>query len=209
MFPIPAQRPFSDKAPEEFLALTKRINLTFLEQRAAEHPELYEEQRRVVFAMGQRALDGQQEQKRQQFEDEYRRFLQEGPEEELLAVCHGDCHPNNILFQYPEGRESPKVALIDWQLSSLASPMRDLTFVLYACGSKEALSRAGELIRIYHASICRNLQEFGCNTDKVWWFYRKCVNIFTTGFSSHVRRGLPKSFSISGLIVAAVWFIKN
>ncbi|ERL89490.1 hypothetical protein D910_06856 [Dendroctonus ponderosae] len=159
---------FRDKAPEQFLELTRKIERNFLEQRAAQRPELYEEQRRVVLAMGKTALDGQHEERRQQFEVEYRRFLEEEPEEELLAVCHGDCHPNNILFQYAEGLESPKVALIDWQLSSLASPMRDLTFVLFACASKEALDRRGELLLIYHASIRTSLQEFGCEADKLF-----------------------------------------
>ncbi|CAH1123204.1 unnamed protein product [Ceutorhynchus assimilis] len=165
------------KQPKAFENLTENIKLNFLKQREVKMPAHYKHMRQVVLEKGAQAVLGNAKAQRcyNQFQNAYWQYLdedQENPENDILVVSHGDCHPDNILFKYDEITAKPKeLRFIDWQLSSTESPINDISFVLFTCAGEDVLSRCEELFQIYHGTIEENLTEFGCDSDEVGSFW--------------------------------------
>ncbi|KAL1517759.1 hypothetical protein ABEB36_001485 [Hypothenemus hampei] len=164
---------YGNKYPNKFKELIKSIKNNFLEQREAKNPELYQHQRDVVFKVCKKAVQNNATALKavEKFKMKYLSFWNENktnPEEDVLVVCHGDCHPGNILIKYKDIKIPEKICLIDWQLSSAASPIRDLSFALFTCASKEVLLRSNDLLELYHKIIEKNLREFGCEPAHVF-----------------------------------------
>ncbi|KAG5896760.1 hypothetical protein JTB14_031739 [Gonioctena quinquepunctata] len=93
--------------------------------------------------------------------------LSAGPQS---VIIHGDCWCNNFLFKYQgTNKGSPsKVAIIDWQISMLASPVIDLSYFLYACCSGTELNSFEELLRFYYNSFSTQLTKLGSNPEELF-----------------------------------------
>ncbi|XP_060517214.1 uncharacterized protein LOC132696418 [Cylas formicarius] len=93
-------------------------------------------------------------------------------EEPTSVISHGDCWNNNFLFTYKNHdihHENPqKVALLDFQLSRLSSPVFDLSYYLYTACSEEQLGNFEDLLHIYHSSLSESLKQLGTDPEKMF-----------------------------------------
>lgn len=60
------------------------------------------------------------------------------------------------------------MCLIDLQLSRLGSPVLDLSYFLYICGSKEVLNNHERYLDIYHDSLSAHLEKLGSDSKKLY-----------------------------------------
>ncbi|KAJ8942619.1 hypothetical protein NQ318_013331 [Aromia moschata] len=92
--------------------------------------------------------------------------------EDQLVLLHGDCWCNNFLFKYedPQIKHPSKVSLIDWQISSIGSPARDLAYFLFTNAPKEILSDYKESLITYHDAASETLRSVGCDPETVYPF---------------------------------------
>ncbi|KAL1501086.1 hypothetical protein ABEB36_006478 [Hypothenemus hampei] len=88
---------------------------------------------------------------------------------ERFVVVHGDCWCNNMLFKYREKNPSD-VCFIDWQLSQLASPVKDLAYFFSVSGSKETYRNLNRYLEIYYRVLSENLKEFKLNPEEIFSF---------------------------------------
>lgn len=78
---------------------------------------------------------------------------------------------NVIFFKVINGHRVPKkVAIIDWQLSRLHSPVLDLSYFIYSTCSEEELEHFDELLDIYYTSFSTFLTKFGCDPQNLFPF---------------------------------------
>ncbi|KAL3288019.1 hypothetical protein HHI36_002471 [Cryptolaemus montrouzieri] len=80
-----------------------------------------------------------------------------------------DCH-----FNWDAHETDPlnpmETYLLDWQLSSRGSPLRDIAYFFYACSSKECFDTYITYLRIYHESASNILQKFDLNIEDIMTF---------------------------------------
>ncbi|XP_074036738.1 uncharacterized protein isoform X2 [Leptinotarsa decemlineata] len=87
------------------------------------------------------------------------------------VVVHGDSWNNNIMFKYKPNETKPtKLAIIDWQLASMHSPILDLSLFIYTVSSQEELSHFEELITYYYSALTDFLRELGSDAEKLFPF---------------------------------------
>ncbi|KAL3282160.1 hypothetical protein HHI36_005355 [Cryptolaemus montrouzieri] len=86
--------------------------------------------------------------------------------ENYVVLRHGDCWMNNFLFHYDENEINPdKVAVIDWQMSMIGSPMSDLAFFLFYGCSKTELDHLDDLLDFYYDNLSNNLRKLGSEPE--------------------------------------------
>ncbi|KAF2893917.1 hypothetical protein ILUMI_12260 [Ignelater luminosus] len=106
-------------------------------------------------------------------DEELHKFINNLPKlvDKYSVILHGDCWANNMLFKYAD-KNNPKkptnMCLIDLQISRLGSPVLDLSYFLYACGSKEVLNNYERYLDIYHDSLSEYLQKLGSDPKKIY-----------------------------------------
>jgi hypothetical protein len=86
------------------------------------------------------------------------------------VVTHGDCWNNNFMFQYATDDPSvpSRVRILDWQISSVGSPVYDLSHLLFACISKEDLNDLDLILEQYHKSFSTYLRRLGSDPDTLY-----------------------------------------
>ncbi|KAI4462621.1 hypothetical protein MML48_4g00002144 [Holotrichia oblita] len=77
----------------------------------------------------------------------------------LSAVTHGDCWPPNFLVQQKNGAKN--LALIDFQLTRVASLTTDIIFLLYTCVDTTALKDLGSKLDITWDMFKEEIQMYG------------------------------------------------
>ncbi|KAJ8957799.1 hypothetical protein NQ314_006474 [Rhamnusium bicolor] len=61
-----------------------------------------------------------------------------------------------------------KVAILDWQMSSLRSPVFDISYLVYSTGSGVELEKFDELLEFYYDSFSNFLKELGSNAEEIF-----------------------------------------
>ncbi|XP_018562992.1 uncharacterized protein LOC108904800 [Anoplophora glabripennis] len=89
-------------------------------------------------------------------------------EEPMSAILHGDGWSNNFMYKYEGSKNPSKLAILDWQLSRLHSPVLDLSYLIYTTCSGEELKHFDELLDTYYASFSAFLTELGCNSESLF-----------------------------------------
>ncbi|XP_030765155.1 uncharacterized protein LOC115889326 [Sitophilus oryzae] len=81
----------------------------------------------------------------------------------LSVILHGDCWNNNMMFAYEnEDKSLPSnIAFIDFQLSSMGSPICDLSFYLYTVADESVLQYFDVILESYHCHLTNFLLEMG------------------------------------------------
>ncbi|CAH1365646.1 unnamed protein product [Tenebrio molitor] len=86
------------------------------------------------------------------------------------VVTHGDCWNNNFMFQSETVDSSvpSRVRILDWQISSVGSPVYDLSHLLFACISKEDLNDLDLILEQYYKSFSTYLRRLGSDPDTLY-----------------------------------------
>ncbi|ENN80102.1 hypothetical protein HUJ04_013056 [Dendroctonus ponderosae] len=89
----------------------------------------------------------------------------EKPDDGLSVILHGDCWNNNMMFTYGNSANASKskptdVKFLDFQLSSVGSPIYDLSYYLYAVADEKLLKYHDLLLQAYHHSLTSFLEKF-------------------------------------------------
>ncbi|KAG5889701.1 hypothetical protein JTB14_029731 [Gonioctena quinquepunctata] len=88
--------------------------------------------------------------------------------EEHSVILHGDCWSNNMMFKYSETKEIIDIRLLDFQITSAATPVYDLSYLFYCGSSTEDLKNYDNYLKIYHESLSESLKQYGCDSDKLY-----------------------------------------
>jgi thiamine kinase-like enzyme len=103
------------------------------------------------------------------------------------VVTHGDCWNNNFMFQSEvsivfvplrpnqnsffqtvDSSVPSRVRILDWQISSVGSPVYDLSHLLFACISKEDLNDLDLILEQYYKSFSTYLRRLGSDPDTLY-----------------------------------------
>ncbi|XP_060533508.1 uncharacterized protein LOC132706280 [Cylas formicarius] len=98
------------------------------------------------------------------------KWNESAPCEEECVITHGDCWNNNFLFFYEENLIPSKVCLLDFQISKLHSPARDISYFIYSTCSETELKRFKEYIQFYYGAFARDLKALGCDPELLFPF---------------------------------------
>ncbi|XP_044755966.1 uncharacterized protein LOC123314721 [Coccinella septempunctata] len=84
-------------------------------------------------------------------------------DEDRIAICHMDSWNNNFMFKYENDDESEpsEVRLLDFQLSVMDSPAKDLSYNIYATCDNSCLDHFDDLLQTYHRSLVESLRSLG------------------------------------------------
>ncbi len=99
------------------------------------------------------------------------------------TLIHGDARLDNILFPATPGeaeaaaaREGQEeVALIDWQVSGLSTPLYDAAYFLGSSVTTEVRRRVERDALTEYTEIIRNTGVEGFTLDQCWRLYRECT----------------------------------
>ncbi|KAL3288015.1 hypothetical protein HHI36_002467 [Cryptolaemus montrouzieri] len=87
--------------------------------------------------------------------------------EDYLVIKHGDTWNNNLLFHYEDGQGNPdEVVIVDWQISSLGSPVCDVACYIFYGSSSQELEHLGELLDCYYDTLSIELRALGNEPEK-------------------------------------------
>ncbi|XP_028130549.1 uncharacterized protein LOC114326388 [Diabrotica virgifera virgifera] len=78
------------------------------------------------------------------------------------VIVQGDCWSNNVLFKCKENSKLEDLKLIDFQMSNVSTVVNDLSYCLYAGGTKEIFDDLDRYLRIYHESLVDTCSRFDC-----------------------------------------------
>ncbi|KAL1501073.1 hypothetical protein ABEB36_006471 [Hypothenemus hampei] len=83
------------------------------------------------------------------------------PSDGFSVILHGDCWNNNMMYYYNENSNgTPQdIMFLDFQLSSVASPIYDLSYYLYAVADGEVLKHFDLILETYLTSLNGFLDE--------------------------------------------------
>ncbi|KAK4884217.1 hypothetical protein RN001_000488 [Aquatica leii] len=114
--------------------------------------------------------------------------------DEYGVVGHVDCSLSNQMFQYEDvnsPNEPTNISLLDWQSSSLCSPVIDLSIIILSSTDKNLrIEHYNDMIQEYYDSLCAMLQELGTNGKQMLPF---------TVLEQHLKK-----YSIVGLFISAI-----
>ncbi|KAE8747623.1 EcKinase 19, partial [Frankliniella occidentalis] len=90
--------------------------------------------------------------------------------EPFYTVVHNDFWVNNMMFAYDDTIGRPeRLKMVDFQITEIGSPVRDLLFFIYSSADSDALARVDDLMREYHAELERYVRLHGLDGDDLGW----------------------------------------
>ncbi|XP_052754411.1 uncharacterized protein LOC113509350 [Galleria mellonella] len=117
---------------------------------------------------------------------------------ETGVISHGDSWTNNFLYKYVNS--TPVDAkIIDFQLSRCASPVLDVTFVIYACTTQDMRDKYyDELLKYYYQVLAKQIRELGSDPDKLYSY-----EVYMAEIKKYSYFGLAFSFESTPFIILA------
>jgi thiamine kinase-like enzyme len=89
--------------------------------------------------------------------------------EGLQVIVHGDCWSNNFMYQQTNDVPT-RVAILDWQLASVTSPILDLSYFLFATLSKEDMDDLDVILKNYHNTFINYVRNLGIDSEHLYPF---------------------------------------
>lgn len=93
----------------------------------------------------------------------------------LKIVIIYDVSHQMLFLQELDQSKPESVLFLDFQISSPASPVLDLSYHLYSTASEKELTHFKELLNIYYSSLSETLKTFNCDPEVVFP-YRELVS---------------------------------
>ncbi|XP_055634869.1 uncharacterized protein LOC129774863 isoform X2 [Toxorhynchites rutilus septentrionalis] len=113
-----------------------------------------------------------------QFRDEYGPSMVDCVENrEDVVICHGDCWISNILYRHKNKLLAKELKFLDWQVSRCATPVIDLSYFIFCCTDTTLRKRLPELLREYHQTLLRRIDELGSDGRKLFPFDKLQVHL--------------------------------
>ncbi|GJQ82627.1 hypothetical protein Trydic_g19648 [Trypoxylus dichotomus] len=111
--------------------------------------------------------------------------------DEYSIISQGDCHSNNVMFQYEdENRTNPKdVMLVDWQVLRSSSPVYDLCYFFYALASEESLNNLDSHLKVYYTELSGQIKQLGSDPETLY-----PEEVFRSQWKRYSLYGLATSF---------------
>ncbi|XP_050514594.1 uncharacterized protein LOC126889913 [Diabrotica virgifera virgifera] len=78
------------------------------------------------------------------------------------VITHGDCWSNNMMFKFGKNGKIEDMKFIDFQASSKASVVQDLSYFLYSGCDKQVLDNLDEYLMVYHKSLVETCSMLNC-----------------------------------------------
>jgi len=97
----------------------------------------------------------------------------------------GDCWSPNFLIR-DIGRKQKQALMLDFQLARCASPVMDLSFLIYACTLKSFRDQYfDEILKTYHSELSNAIRLLGSDPEKLypWDLFMKEVKRDRFNFS--------------------------
>lgn len=94
------------------------------------------------------------------------------------VVCEGDSWAPNFLVRNI-GQDQKEALLLDFQLARCASPVIDLSFLIYSCTLKSFRDQHfDDILKIYHSELSNAIKSLGSDPEKIypWDVFMKEVN---------------------------------
>ncbi|XP_050513784.1 uncharacterized protein LOC126889492 [Diabrotica virgifera virgifera] len=90
--------------------------------------------------------------------------------DQKVIIIHGDCHNANVMFLFKDNaRSNPQhVALIDFQVTCLHSPILDISAFLYLNLSSEEFPQLKIFLDFYYSELSSYLKELGSDVNKLF-----------------------------------------
>ncbi|RZC41104.1 EcKinase, DUF1679, and/or APH domain containing protein, partial [Asbolus verrucosus] len=162
-----------DQQPEKFEKLAKRLHDTFKKFVEKGNMEtLFGTAIQDVYDALQNDLDdiilSKWKNFRQQINFVFKELMQNV--NGLTVVTHGDCWNNNFMFYSDvDNIDLPsEVAILDWQISKLSSPIFDLSYFLFACISKDDIEDLDIVLNEYYQSFSNYLRRLGSDPEVLY-----------------------------------------
>lgn len=94
------------------------------------------------------------------------------------VICAGDCWAPNFLVRNI-GPNQKEALLLDFQLARTASPVTDLSFLIYSCTLKPFRDQHFDnILKMYHSLLSDAIKTLGSDPEKIypWDLFTKEVN---------------------------------
>ncbi|XP_043288978.1 uncharacterized protein [Venturia canescens] len=88
------------------------------------------------------------------------------------VINQGDSWAPNFLMRVNENDGKKQALLLDFQLARVASPILDISFLIYACSNKELLdNHFDDMLKTYHSTLSNGIKALGSDPEKIYpWF---------------------------------------
>lgn len=78
--------------------------------------------------------------------------------------------PSNRYLQGDDKEKPLDAVILDWQMTSIHSPVLDLCHFIYCVASEKELNRLDELLRCYHKALSESIMEMGSDPENLFPF---------------------------------------
>ncbi|XP_061705536.1 uncharacterized protein LOC133516560 [Cydia pomonella] len=126
----------------------------------------------------------------------YKKMIKAVQDRKYGVISHGDAWTNNFLYKYVNGQPNDAI-MIDFQLARCASPVLDISFVIYACTTEDMREKYyDELLKYYYEVLSRQIRAYGSYPNEVYSW-----EAFMAEVNKYSFFGLAFSFSSTPHIV--------
>ncbi|XP_018568331.1 uncharacterized protein LOC108908699 [Anoplophora glabripennis] len=196
-----------DQDPEMYKELTKDLMSIFEDSYSKEE---FDHAAKINIDKGFRAVKGDNNatEALRRFSDSLATLFEHfNIPENGIVINHGDCWCNNMMFKYGDSRNThkpTKVCLLDWQLTKTGSPVYDLAYFFFACGSKDIFYDYKKYLKIYHETVSKNLIELSCDPEKIFPY-----TLLEHHWKMHAKFGLFMALMVLTVMLSEVEEVKE
>ncbi|KAL6263306.1 hypothetical protein P5V15_006104 [Pogonomyrmex californicus] len=125
------------------------------------------------------------------------------------VIIEGDCWPPNFLIR-DIGQNQKQALMLDFQIARCASPILDLSFLIYSCTLKSFRDQHfDDVLKIYHSELSDTIKLLGSDPEKIYpWdqFMKEVQEQFGFGVFAALEAipltliDVPESFSIETVV---------
>lgn len=141
------------------------------------------------------------------------------------VISAGDCWAPNFLVR-DSGQNKKEALILDFQLARCASPITDLSFLVYSCTLKSFRDQYyDDILEVYHSELSNAIRSLGSEPEKIYpWdlFMREVKENFIFGLT-FAMESVPfclldpsQSFDLDAIVkgdeavnIADVWTLSN